>query len=223
VGRVLLRHEGGNSQYEFDFGYSDALTQSDRFTFFRLMVKEVAKKLGAFATFMPKPYSDSFGSGAHYNMSLFDPSTGDNLFADDSDPRGMGYSKLAYHFVAGMLKHAGAITAVTCPKVNSCKRLVGRGFMDDITWAPVFVRYGDNNRTLMIRLPDNRWCVENRACDISSNMYPGARAVTRRRARGDPRRARSRRADQHQPLRVRSPQAQRRGRRAVAPQPARGG
>ncbi len=167
-------HEGGNSQYEFDFGYSDALTQSDRFTFFRLMVKEVAKKLGAFATFMPKPYSDNFGSGAHYNMSLFDPATGDNLFADDSDPRGMGYSKLAYHFVAGMLKHAGAITAVTCPTVNSYKRLVGRGFMDDITWAPVFVRYGDNNRTLMIRLPDNRRCVENRACDISSNMYLGA-------------------------------------------------
>lgn len=167
-------HEGGNSQYEFDFGFSDALTQADRFTFFRLMVKEVAKKLGAFATFMPKPYSDNFGSGAHYNMSLVDPATGKNLFDDPSAPRGTGYSKLAYHFVAGLLKHAGAITAVTCPTVNSYKRLIGRGFMDDITWAPVFVRYGDNNRTLMVRLPENRRCVENRACDISSNMYLGA-------------------------------------------------
>jgi glutamine synthetase len=167
-------HEGGNSQYEFDFGYTDALTQADRFTFMRLMLKEVAKKIGAFATFMPKPYSDNFGSGAHYNMSLADADTGVNVFDDPADPNGLGYSKLAYHFVGGLLKHSGAITAVTCPTVNSYKRLIGRGFMDDITWAPVFVRYGDNNRTLMIRLPKNRRCVENRAADISSNMYFGA-------------------------------------------------
>jgi glutamine synthetase len=167
-------HEGGNSQYEFDFGYTDALTQSDRFTFMRLMLKEVAKKLGAFATFMPKPYSDNFGSGAHYNMSLADVDSGVNVFEDPDGPNGLGYSSLAYHFVGGLLKHAGAITAVTCPTVNSYKRLIGRGFMDDITWAPVFVRYGDNNRTLMIRLPKNRRCVENRAADIASNMYFGA-------------------------------------------------
>jgi glutamine synthetase len=167
-------HEGGNSQYEFDFGYTDALTQADRFTFMRLMLKEVAKRIGAFATFMPKPYSDNFGSGAHYNMSLADADTGVNAFDDPDDPNGLGYSKLAYHFVGGLLKHSGAITAVTCPTVNSYKRLIGRGFMDDITWAPVFVRYGDNNRTLMIRLPKNRRCVENRAADISSNMYFGA-------------------------------------------------
>jgi glutamine synthetase len=167
-------HEGGNSQYEFDFGYTDALSQSDRFTFMRLMLKEVAKKIGAFATFMPKPYTDNFGSGAHYNMSLADTDTGVNVFDDPDDPNGVGYSRLAYHFVGGLLKHYGAITAVTCPTVNSYKRLIGRGFMDDITWAPVFVRYGDNNRTLMIRLPKDRRCVENRAADISSNMYFGA-------------------------------------------------
>lgn len=166
-------HEGGNGQYEFDFGYSDALTQADRFTFMRMMVKQVAKRLGAFATFMPKPFSDNFGSGAHYNMSLADVDTGENLFSDPNDPRGLGYSKLAYNFVGGLLKHAGAITAVTCPTVNSYKRLIGRGFMDDITWAPVFVRWGDNNRTLMIRLPKNRRAVENRAVDIASNVYLG--------------------------------------------------
>lgn len=166
-------HEGGNSQYEFDFGYADALTMADRYTFMRLMLKQVAKQVGAFATFMPKPFSDNFGSGAHYNMSLSDRD-GNNLFDDPADPRGIGYSKLAYHFVGGLLKHAPAITAVTCPTVNSYKRLVGRGFMDDITWAPVFVRYGDNNRTLMLRLPKFRRCVENRACDIASNMYMGA-------------------------------------------------
>lgn len=167
-------HEGGNSQYEFDFGYADVLTQADRFTFMRLMLKEVAKQLGAFATFMPKPFSENFGSGAHYNMSLADAKTGENVFVDPYDPRGMGYSKLTYHFVAGMLEHAGAITAVACPTVNSYKRLVSRGFMADISWAPVYVRYGANNRTLMIRLPKNRRCVENRAADVAGNMYLGA-------------------------------------------------
>lgn len=167
-------HEGGNSQYEFDFGYAHVLTQADRFTFMRLMVKEVAKKLGAFATFMPKPFTDNFGSGAHYNMSLADPSTGESLFEDPDDPRGLGYSKLAYHFVGGLLKHAGAITAVTCPTVNSYKRLISRGFMPDITWAPAYVLYGDNNRTLMLRLPRNRRCVENRAADTACNIYLGA-------------------------------------------------
>ncbi len=167
-------HEGGNGQFEFDFGYADALTTSDRYTFMRMMVKQVAKKFGAFATFMPKPYSDNFGSGAHLNMSLADINTGENLFTDDGDSRGLGYSKLAYHFVGGLLQHSGAITAVTCPTVNSYKRLIGRGFMESITWAPVFVRYGDNNRTLMVRLPKNRRAVENRACDIASNIYLGA-------------------------------------------------
>ncbi len=167
-------HEGGNSQFEFDFGYTDALAMSDRYTFMRLMLKQVAKQMGAFATFMPKPYSDNFGSGAHYNMSLADTDTGQNLFEDANDPKGLGYSKLAYRFAAGLLRHAGAITAVTCPTVNSYKRLIGRGFMDDMTWAPVFVRYGDNNRTLMVRLPKDRRCVENRACDIASNIYLGA-------------------------------------------------
>lgn len=173
-GLYSFDHEGGNGQYEFDFGYSDALTQADRFTFMRLMLKQVAKKLGAFATFMPKPYSDNFGSGAHHNMSLADVETGENVFDDPNDARALGFSKLAYHFAGGLLKHAGAITAVTCPTVNSYKRLIGRGFMDDITWAPVFVRYGDNNRTLMIRLPKDRRCVENRAADISGNIYLGA-------------------------------------------------
>ncbi len=167
-------HEGGNSQYEFDFGYSDVMTQADRFTFMRLMLKEVAKSLGAFATFMPKPFSDNFGSGAHYNMSLTDIGSGENLMLDPNDKRGIGYSELAYHFVGGILKHAGAIVAVTCPTVNSYKRLVGRGFMEDITWAPVYVRYGNNNRCLMVRLPKGRPCVENRAADSAGNMYLGA-------------------------------------------------
>jgi glutamine synthetase len=166
-------HEGGNSQYEFDFGYADALTTADRFVFMRLMLKEVAKRYGAFATFMPKPLSDNFGSAAHYNMSLADES-GRNLFEDREDSRGLGYSELAYHFAGGLLKHAGAITAVTCPTVNSYKRLIGQGYMPMITWAPVYVLYGDNNRSCMLRFPGNRTCIENRAADIAGNIYLGA-------------------------------------------------
>jgi glutamine synthetase len=173
-GLFSFDHEGGNSQYELDFGYADALTTSDRYIFLRLMLKEVAKQFGAFATFMPKPFADNFGSGAHYNMSLADLDTGRNLFEDPADMRGAGYSELAYNFVGGLLKHAAAIVAVTCPTANSYKRLVGRGYMPVISWAPVFVRYGDNNRCLMLRLPGNRHCVENRACDVAGNIYLGA-------------------------------------------------
>lgn len=167
-------HEGGNSQYEFDFGYADALVTADRYIFMRLMLKEVAKQFGAFATFMPKPLSDNFGSAAHYNMSLVEADTGRNLFEDSDDPLGTGWSDLAYHFAGGLLKHAGAMTAVTCPTVNSYKRLIGQGYMPMITWAPVYVRYGDNNRSCMLRFPGNRRAIENRAADIAGNIYLGA-------------------------------------------------
>jgi glutamine synthetase len=173
-GLFSFDHEGGNSQYEFDFGYADVLTTADRYIFMRLMLKEVAKQFGAFATFMPKPLSDNFGSAAHYNMSLADES-GRNLFeAAEAGPRGEGWSEMAYHFAGGLLKHAGAITAVTCPTVNSYKRLIGQGYMPMITWAPVYVRYGDNNRSCMLRFPGNRWAIENRAADIAGNIYLGA-------------------------------------------------
>ncbi|MGB8700079.1 MAG: type III glutamate--ammonia ligase, partial [Thermosynechococcaceae cyanobacterium] len=93
-------HEDGNGQFETDFAYCDALTMADRLTFFRLMVKEIARKHGFFASFMPKPFGDRTGSGAHYNMSLADRQTGENLFADPSDPRGCKLSTLGYQFIA---------------------------------------------------------------------------------------------------------------------------
>ena len=73
-------HEGGDGQYEFDFGYTNALAMADRMIVFRLMAKHVARTLGCIATFMPKPWSDAFGSGAHLNVSLADPETGGNFF-----------------------------------------------------------------------------------------------------------------------------------------------
>jgi len=119
-----------------------------------MMANEIARKHGAFASFMPKPFADRTGSGAHYNMSLADRETGANLFVPaGDDAHGVGISKLAYHFTAGVLRHARAISAVIAPTVNSYKRLVRQGSMSGSTWAPVFCCYGNNNRTNMIRVP----------------------------------------------------------------------
>jgi glutamine synthetase len=168
-------HEGGDGQYEFEFRHTDALEMADRMLVFRLMAKHVARTLGCIATFMPKPFDHNFGSGAHVNMSLADIETGENRFeagpVDDRHNGHHGYSKLAYHFTAGVLRHARAITAVACPTVNSYKRLIPVGLMDHITWAPVYQAYGHNNRTLMCRLPMNRRCIELRTADSAANFY----------------------------------------------------
>lgn len=170
-------HEDANGQFETDFAYCDALKMADRLTFFRLMVKEIVNKYGYFASFMPKPFDRRTGSGAHYNMSLYDLQTGENLFAIAADPRGCGLSKLGYQFIAGVLKHAAAICAVIAPTVNSYKRLVARGSMSGFTWAPVYICYGNNNRTNMLRIPLSGGRVECRAADISSNLYLGAAMI----------------------------------------------
>lgn len=169
--------EGGHGQYEFDFAYADALTTADRLTFLRLMAKEVAASVGAVATFMPKPFANDFRSGCHYNMSLASVGTGDNLFALEagSNPyaerHGIPLSKMAFHFVAGILRHASAITAVSSPTFNSYQGFIAQGDMPDVSWAPVLVAFGKNNRSAMMRLPLNRYCVENRAPDMANNPY----------------------------------------------------
>lgn len=170
-------HEDGNGQFEIDFAYADGLTMADRFTFFRLLVREMAHQHGYFASFMPKPFPDRTGNGAHFNMSLADLDSGRNLFAADDDPRGCGLSELGYQFIAGILRHAPALTAVMAPTVNSYKRLVRRGNMSGFTWAPIFACYGDNNRTNMLRIPLGGGRVECRAADIACNPYLGGALI----------------------------------------------
>lgn len=169
--------EDAPGQFETDFAYSDALTMADRFTFFRLMVNAIAEEHGYFASFMPKPFKERTGSGAHYNISLADRASGRNLFEDPSDPRGCGMSTLGYQFIAGVLRHARAICAVIAPTVNSYKRLIARGSMSGFTWAPIFVCYGNNNRTNMLRIPMNGPRIECRAADIACNLYLGAAMI----------------------------------------------
>jgi glutamine synthetase len=166
--------EGGDGQYEFDFAHDEALRTADRVSFLRLMAKQVAKQAGLIATFMPKPYTAAWGSGAHFNMSLNDRETGANLFRDLDDRRGKGWSKVAYGFAAGLLRHAAALAAVATATVNSYKRLTPRLADGSVSWAPIWATYGDNNRSCMVRLPANRPAIENRSVDTAANVYLAA-------------------------------------------------
>jgi glutamine synthetase len=175
-GADALVQEGGRSQYEFDFGYSDVLATADRWILLKEILKHAARAEDAFISLMAKPFNESFRSGLHFNMSLQGVDSGENLMRDDSDPRGYGVSQLAYQLIAGQLKHSGALTAVACPTVNSYRGFIGSipgiaGLSADMSWAPVAITYGPNNRSAMMRLPQGRNCVENRATDPSCNIY----------------------------------------------------
>lgn len=171
-----LDHEDANSQFEFDFNYSDALTMCDRYVFFRTMARHYAAEEGLLATFMPKPFADKTGNGAHFNMSLSDLATGKNIFkcAPADDPRGLGLTPVAYHFIAGILRHGPAICAAMAPTVNSYKRLVRRGLMSYFSWAPVFNSFGTNNRTNSVRVPMGGGRCESRNADSACNPYLAA-------------------------------------------------
>lgn len=164
-------HEDGTCQYEVNWTYSDALTSADRHTFFKWMVKTIAEERGLLATFMPKPFTNLTGNGAHFHISLWDEENRSNLFLNENDNNGI--SQLAYWFTGGILKHAQSITAITNPLVNSYKRLVRRPPRSGASWAPVYVTYGANNRTQMIRIPAPGR-IENRLGDGAANPYLAA-------------------------------------------------
>lgn len=170
-------HEDAQGQFEIDFDHADVLTMADRVCFFRLMANQVARQHGCFASFMPKPYANMTGSGAHFNMSLEDAATGENLFkarTPEENVKKVGLTQLGIWFIGGILKHAPAICLTIAPTVNSYKRLVRQGSMSGSTWAPIFISYGNNNRTNMMRVPLAANRVECRAADISCNPYLGA-------------------------------------------------
>lgn len=170
-------HEDARSQFEIDFMYADVLSMADRVSFFRYMAGEIARKHGYFASFMPKPFADMTGSGAHFNMSLVSTEDGTNVFeatTPEEDVKGVGLTQTGIWFIGGILKHAPAICLTIAPTVNSYKRLVRQGSMSGSTWAPVFISYGNNNRTNMLRVPLAGNRVECRATDIACNPYLGA-------------------------------------------------
>ena len=129
---------------------------------------EIAHKHGMIATFMPKPFSNRTGSGAHFHVSVGSAAQ-KNAFHDPGDKSGMGLSTMAYQFLAGVLAHARAFCAVAAPTVNSYKRLVVGRSLSGATWAPAYIAYGDNNRTACVRVPHGR--LEVRLPDSGCNPY----------------------------------------------------
>ncbi len=160
-------HEDAPSQHEIDLRHTDALTMADSVMTFRLVVKEVAAKQGVHATFMPKPLEGVQGSGMHMHFSMFDGEN--NAFYSEDDPYNL--SLVAKQFMAGLLRHAAEITAVTNQTVNSYKRLVP-GFE-----APVHISWARNNRSGLIRVPiakrgnASATRIEYRSPDPACNPY----------------------------------------------------
>jgi glutamine synthetase len=162
-------HEDANGQFEQNFRYADPLTTADRVIVFRYMVHALAAEAGMLATFMPKPFSHLTGNGLHLHLSLWGED-GSEVFAAESDSRGLGVSSLGYSFIGGLLDHARGLTAVTCPTVNSYKRLASPAPNSGAAWSPTYATYGGNDRTHMLRVPD-AGRVENRCVDGAANPY----------------------------------------------------
>jgi glutamine synthetase len=163
-----IDHEDGNGQFEINFTYTEALQSADNFTFVKMAASEIAHKHGMIATFMPKPFSNRTGSGAHFHVSM-GSKTQKNAFHDPKDKSGMGLSTMAYHFLGGILAHARAFSAVAAPTVNSYKRLVVGRSLSGATWAPAYIAYGNNNRSACVRIPYGR--LEVRLPDSGCNPY----------------------------------------------------
>ena len=172
-------HEDANYQYEINWQWEDMLTASDLCVFFHVMAPQIANKYGAQCTFMAKPFADKTGSGNHLHFHVADAQTGENLFPlpkgqkDWKDKR-LGYSKLAYHFIGGLMKHKDALCAVSSPTVNCYRRIQSGEAVyssgSQYTWTPAWNSYGDNNRTQMYRSPaNNRF--EDRSISGMANPY----------------------------------------------------
>src|SRR6187549_1004007 len=169
-----IDHEDANGQFEVNFTYADALKSADNFTFVKMAASEIARKHGMVASFMPKPFSNRTGSGAHFHISLGNAAQ-PNLFHDASDPQGLALSETGYFFLGGLLKHARALAAICAPTVNSYKRLVVGRALSGATWAPAYISYGDNNRTCCVRIPGGR--LEMRLPDAGCNPYLATAAI----------------------------------------------
>ncbi len=160
-------HEGAPGQQEIDLRYADALSTADNIMTFRHVIKEVALEQGFYASFMPKPFTDHPGSGMHTHVSLFKGE--ENAFYDASAE--LNLSEVGRQFVAGILKHASEITAVTNQWVNSYKRLQGGGE------APAIINWGHNDRGALVRIPmykpnkENSTRIEFRSPDSACNPY----------------------------------------------------
>ncbi len=169
-------HEDANGQFEMNWDYDDALKTADRHVFFKYMTKSVAESHGMRATFMPKPFANLTGNGCHAHVSLWSKDGKKNLFLNKSDDAGLGLSKLAYNFLGGVMHSAQDLCAIFNPTVNSYKRINAPVTTSGATWSPNAVTYSGNNRTHMIRVPDDGR-FEFRLMDGAVNPYLGQAAM----------------------------------------------
>lgn len=161
-------HEDANGQFEMNWQYDAALITADRHAFFKFMAKSIAEKHGFRATFMPKPFAGLTGNGCHAHVSLWDKRGTRNLFADKKGE--LGLSALGYHFIGGLIHAADSLAALTNPTVNSYKRINAPVTASGATWSPNTISYTGNNRTHMIRIPDDGR-FELRLADGAVNPY----------------------------------------------------
>ncbi|MDR2253082.1 MAG: type III glutamate--ammonia ligase [Bifidobacteriaceae bacterium] len=150
-------HEDANGQFEQNFAFDRALVTADRVITARYIIRMLAEKRGMTATFMPKPFADRTGSGLHMHMSLWGPAG--SAFpapAGYDDPSGFGLSPTARGYVAGLLDNADALMAILNPTVNSYKRTGAETTASGSTWAPRYATYGGDDRSVMVRVPDDQ-------------------------------------------------------------------
>lgn len=167
-GNYANDHEDAAGQFEQNFNYADALNTADRVVTLRYILNILAEQRGMTATFMPKPFTDRTGTGLHFHLSLW--SGAEALFPGDDGGRGLGLSDLAYSFIGGILDHAPALQAFLAPTVNSYKRSGATTSSSGATWSPRKASFGGNDRTHMIRVPDDKR-IELRSGDGSANPY----------------------------------------------------
>lgn len=165
-------HEDALGQFEINYDFADACKAADNYLLFKMIASSVADTHGLTASFMPKPFAHMAGSGLHFHLSVAD-GKGSNLFENTADA--LELSELAYHFIGGLLAHAGALCALCAPTVNSYKRLVTGNSISGATWAPTSVNYGPDNRTSMVRSTHGR--IELRIPDPACNPYLALAAV----------------------------------------------
>ncbi len=159
-------HEDANGQFEMNWNYSDSLITADRHVFFKYMVKSLAEKHGLRATFMPKPFHNLTGNGCHAHVSVWNGKN--NKFLDKKN--NLGLSKLAYNFLGGIMNNTQALSAFFNPTINSYRRINAPPTKSGATWSPSSISYTGNNRTHMIRIPD-QGRFELRLMDGSANPY----------------------------------------------------
>ncbi|HEY6134451.1 MAG TPA: type III glutamate--ammonia ligase, partial [Rubrivivax sp.] len=165
-----LDHEDAHGQYELNFAYDEALRSADHLMLFKLAAHALAEAHGMVFSMMPKPFANQPGSGLHFHVSLWE---GERCVFDP--PAGGTLSETGRQFVAGVLAHAPALTALAAPTVNSYKRLTVGESLSGTTWAPAYVAHGPNNRTALVRTLPGRF--EWRVPDASANPYLATAAL----------------------------------------------